>query len=98
MLLNTFLIIIGCVFVCIGTYIFIHGVKLINSTKIEDKPIPKDFVQFNFPKPNGWVCYLYGYGTQRHTSYSLMDDQKAPCWFHRKMQELCFGIKWRYNA
>lgn len=35
-----------------------------------------------------WKCELYP-GT-----YWNVEDHRVPNWFHRKMQQLCFGIKW----
>lgn len=35
-----------------------------------------------------WRCQLHP-GT-----YWMVEDHRVPNWFHRKMQEFCFGIKW----
>jgi hypothetical protein len=35
-----------------------------------------------------WTCDLF-----RDKTYVLYKNT-APNWFHRKMQELCFGVKW----
>lgn len=35
-----------------------------------------------------WRCQLIP-GT-----YWCVEEGKQPNWFHRKMQQLCFGIKW----
>lgn len=29
-----------------------------------------------------------------HNTYWQVEEGKEPNWFHRKMQELCFGVKW----
>lgn len=36
-----------------------------------------------------WKCQLVP-GT-----HWMVEAGKQPNWFHRKMQELCFGIQWR---
>jgi hypothetical protein len=38
-----------------------------------------------------WKCQLLP-GT-----FWMVEEGKEPNWFHRKMQELCFGIKWIKN-
>lgn len=38
-----------------------------------------------------WKCQLIP-GT-----YWMVEEGKQPNWFHRKMQELSFGIKWEKN-
>lgn len=44
------------------------------------------------PEYSEWVLYL-----NPHVTYHIRKGTE-PRWFHRKMQELCFGIKWRkYN-
>ena len=32
-----------------------------------------------------------------HNTYWQVEEGSEPNWFHRKMQELCFGIKWIKN-
>ena len=32
-----------------------------------------------------------------HNTYWQVEEGTEPNWFHRKMQELCFGIKWIKN-
>lgn len=41
----------------------------------------------SFPK-YAWRCQLHP-GT-----YWQVQEGQQPNWFHRKMQQLCFGIKW----
>lgn len=60
-------------------------------------PALSGLMTLTVPKLNGWVCYLYGYGTPLATKLVLSDIQKPPCWFHRKMHKLCFGIVWEYK-
>ena len=38
-----------------------------------------------------WKCKL------THNTYWMVEEGKEPNWFYRKMQELCFGIKWEKN-
>lgn len=38
-----------------------------------------------------WKCQLHP-GT-----FWMVEDHRVPNWFHRKMQEFCFGIKWMKN-
>lgn len=44
-------------------------------------------------EPSEWKCYLNGYGTPSHTVFIPVKGNH-PNWFHRLMQELCFGFKW----
>ena len=46
-------------------------------------------------KPSKWVCYLSGNPTNVANTVTFNPaEENEPCWFHRKMQELCFGFKW----
>lgn len=47
----------------------------------------------NFPAPSPWICYLSGTPGAFSAVYRPAMGHE-PCWFHRKMQELCFGFKW----
>lgn len=42
----------------------------------------------DLPKPSDWECRLLNDTVYRPNKGS------EPCWFHRKMQELCFGFRW----
>ena len=45
-------------------------------------------------KLSKWQCHL----TEGPYGLTLtVAEGKEPNWFHRKMQELCFGFKWRKN-
>lgn len=49
------------------------------------------------PKKSDWQCYLFG-DADRPGPGSIVfvpNEGNEPNWFHRKMQELCFGIQWR---
>jgi hypothetical protein len=35
-----------------------------------------------------WKCIL------THNTFWMVEEGKQPNWFHRKMQQLCFGFKW----
>ena len=40
--------------------------------------------------------YKYTWRCQLHPgTYWMVEDHRVPNWFHRKMQTLCFGIKWQ---
>lgn len=46
----------------------------------------------SMPKLSKWQCHL----TEGPYGLTLtVAEGKEPNWFHRKMQELCFGFKWR---
>lgn len=64
----------------------------VSGTKIQDVyntyTLPVEEYQV-IRKPNyTWKCELHP-GT-----YWNVEDHRVPNWFHRRMQELCFGIKW----
>ncbi len=44
---------------------------------------------FSMPKKSKWTVELLG------NTYFTPDEGKEPNWFHRKMQELAFGFKWK---
>ena len=44
------------------------------------------------PKRSSWQCALFG-----QDIVLIPFEGNEPCWFHRKMQELCFGVKWTNN-
>jgi hypothetical protein len=49
------------------------------------------------PQRSEWRVWLMGdYGQNQHGAivYQPIKGQE-PNWFHRKMQELCFGFQWR---
>ena len=51
----------------------------------------------NIPEKSEWTCWLMGdNGKSQHGAivYNPVKGQE-PNWFHRKMQELCFGFQWR---
>lgn len=46
----------------------------------------------SMPKLSKWQCHF----TEGPYGLTLtVIEGKEPNWFHRKMQELCFGFKWR---
>lgn len=47
------------------------------------------YCTFSMPKKSKWTVELFG------NTYYNPDEGKEPNWFHRKMQELVFGFKWR---
>jgi len=49
------------------------------------------------PEKSGWKVWLMGdYGKNQHGAIVYHPNKgQEPNWFHRKMQELCFGVQWR---
>ena len=49
------------------------------------------------PGDSGWTCWLMGDHGKSQYGAIVYKPQKGmePNWFHRKMQELCFGFQWR---
>ena len=56
------------------------------STPYEGQP---SVTFLKMPEKSDWTCCFCG------NVYFTPDKGKEPNWFHRKMQELCFGFKWR---
>jgi hypothetical protein len=50
------------------------------------------FTVSSMPKVSKWQCTLIG--GPNGAVYNPSEGNE-PNWFHRKMQELCFGFKWR---
>ena len=56
-----------------------------------------DTFTINTPEQSEWRVWLMGdHGKSQHGAivYQPFKGQE-PNWFHRKMQELCFGFQWR---
>jgi hypothetical protein len=51
----------------------------------------------SMPKASKWHCYLFGDADRPGPGSVVLVpvEGNEPNWFHRKMQELCFGIQWR---
>ena len=51
----------------------------------------------SMPKRSDWQCYLFGDADRPGPGSVVLVpfEGNEPNWFHRKMQELCFGFKWR---
>ena len=49
-------------------------------------------VMFHLPEYSEWSCYLL-----ENTIFTPVKDD-VPNRFHRWMQELCFGVKWRKSG
>ena len=48
------------------------------------------------PPPPDWECVLFGNPNVKGWSTVFRPPSGLePNWFHRKMQELCFGVKWK---
>lgn len=63
-----------------------------SGTKIQDLHnvytlLAGEYVTISKPKYT-WRCHLLT------NTYWNVEEGKEPNWFHRKMQQLCFGIKW----
>ena len=50
------------------------------------------FTVSSMPKQSDWQCTLIG--GPNGAVYNPSEGNE-PNWFHRQMQELCFGFKWR---
>lgn len=53
-------------------------------------PSEDTFYFLNQPELSEWQCELVPHGG---ATFHPCKGQ-VPNWFHRKMQELCFGVKW----
>lgn len=62
------------------------------------KEMPDDLV-FKLPEKSEWKVWLMGdYGSSQHGAIVYNPNKgMEPNWFHRKMQEFCFGFQWRKN-
>lgn len=51
------------------------------------------------PERSEWRCWLMGDHDKNQYGAIVYQPIKGrePNWFHRKMQELCFGFQWRKN-
>ena len=60
------------------------------------KEMPEAFF-YKMPEKSEWKVWLMGdYGKSPHGAIVYQPNKgQEPNWFHRKMQELCFGFKWR---
>lgn len=45
------------------------------------------------PEYSDWKCYMFGKELSTNFCFVTLKGDE-PCWFHRKMQELCFGHHW----
>lgn len=54
----------------------------------------EDFFDFQHNEKSEWECVVVGFRTKTPLIYRPSEGN-VPNWFHRKMQELCFGVKWR---
>jgi len=58
------------------------------------KIVSESSISINLSPPvSDWECVVISNG-QWSTTFRPVKGSE-PNWFHRKMQELCFGIKWR---
>lgn len=59
--------------------------------------VPKETTLTKNTERSEWHCYLFGDYDEEGPGRIVFVPAKGkePCWFHRKMQELCFGIQWR---
>ena len=55
---------------------------------------PNKYTLVTPPKHSDWRCEVIG-GPMGIVF--VPSEGNEPNWFHRKMQELCFGFKWRRN-
>jgi hypothetical protein len=67
-----------------------NTIKLSGIEKVEmPEHLFTGFITLAPPKKSDWSAQVLG------NIFFTPDMGKEPNWFHRKMQELCFGIKWR---
>jgi len=66
-----------------------HGAE-----KMEAEPI---FGTIKMPEKSEWKVWLMGdYDSSQYGAIVYQPNKgMEPNWFHRKMQELCFGFQWR---
>lgn len=61
--------------------------------------IPQElFTLYSPPEKSGWGVWLMGDHDQKGRCGAVVyypNKGQVPNWFHRKMQELCFGFQWR---
>jgi hypothetical protein len=55
------------------------------------------FSSFTMPELSNWQLQVFPKSPRYCVVYRPQKDGE-PNWFHRKMQELCFGVKWKYNG
>lgn len=68
--------------------------KKIVSDYERKKIVSESSISINLSPPaSDWECVVINNG-QWSTTFRPVKGSE-PNWFHRKMQELCFGIKWR---
>jgi hypothetical protein len=61
-----------------------------------DPDEPNKKYTINAPERSEWECVVFGdVGAEYPLVVFTPLKGQAPNWFHRKMQELCFGFKWR---
>jgi hypothetical protein len=62
------------------------------------KEMPENLV-FKLPEKSEWTCWLMGDHGKSQYGAIVYNPNKGmePNWFHRKMQEFCFGFQWRKN-
>ncbi len=60
------------------------------------KEMPENLV-FKLPEKSEWRVWLMGdHGSGQHGAIVYNPNKgMEPNWFHRKMQEFCFGFQWR---
>ena len=58
-----------------------------------------EYLLYKTPEKSEWRVWLMGdYGKSQHGAIVYQPTKgQEPNWFHRKMQELCFGFQWRKN-
>jgi hypothetical protein len=72
----------------------VSGIDLSNPVYVSE---PVEIKVYKPPEKSEWKVWLMGdYGKSPHGAIVYQPNKgQEPNWFHRKMQELCFGFKWR---
>ncbi len=56
-----------------------------------------EYLMYKAPEKSEWKVWLMGdHGKGQHGAIVYHPNKgQEPNWFHRKMQELCFGFQWK---
>lgn len=57
----------------------------------------ESYIIDNSPPPSPWILYFFANADASGNIVYRPPLNGQPNWFHRKMQELVFGVKWKYE-
>ena len=81
-----------------------YSLNTMNHSGIDDKgfvalKIPEELLKMTAPpEKSEWKVWLMGDNKEKGPYGAIVyhpNKGQEPNWFHRKMQELCFGFQWR---